>query len=150
MIELKRQEHIQKNLCGNSKDFISCRPHAEMFDINHVNLYRKMQPYPLRKDIQLAKMHDHIQNINPYNYQTQLKTRSIIGYMKTHNKEEPKNFPGSVEALQAMETVYEVNRVPKKKLLHGRTMKRNESFKMGSFTDLPDIASTETFCMTTQ
>ena len=52
----------QPGMVGNCKDFISGIYVFPEFDLKYVNLYRSMQPHPLREDAQRAA----VENANPH------------------------------------------------------------------------------------
>ena len=58
----------QKGHIGNAKDFISGIQKDPGFDLNFVNLYREMQPFPTR---------NVVQRTNSVIFHNQLKTKDL-------------------------------------------------------------------------
>ena len=71
-IEKQRANQLRGH-CGNSKDFISGIHHDRDFDLLYVNMYRGMQPFPLRRQIQNANSIRYHKQVPPQSVQEQLR-----------------------------------------------------------------------------
>lgn len=69
-----RTNLVKNVFVGNSKDFISGIQRMPEFDLDYVNLFRETQPFPLRSDIQKAKVSIHA-NSEPQRNREKLKLK---------------------------------------------------------------------------